>query len=828
MIRDLRYAIRQLLKSPGFTAVALLTLALGIGANTAIFSIVNGVLLRPLPFQAPERLVTVWERNPEHGYEANGVAAANFADWKTQNRSFEQMALFSIATELDLTLGDKTERVTGFGVAANLFPLLGVNPLHGRGFNPEEDTSGQADVVVLSHQLWRRDFGADPAVVGRTVSLNGRSYTVVGIMPGGFRFPGGTGELYGDHDPAADLWTPLALSARDRQYRGEHRWKVVARLQPGVTLEQARAEMDAIQGQIYKSFGNFFMGTHCTLLPLSEQSVGGIRGALGVLLGAVALVLLIAGVNLANLLLVRATGRHKEFAVRIALGAGRGMLLRQLLVESTLLALLGGALGVLLAGWGVPLLVAHVGESIAGSAPGWNEISVDGRVLAFTLAVALGTGVLFGLAPAWQAAKTNMNDALKAEGRGAATGLRSHRLRSGLVVAEVALATMLLIGAGLLLRSYARLQQVNPGFSPARVLTFQLGLPEARFPQTQDRGIFVDRLCERLKTLPGVDSAAATTVLPLAGDSINNRTYRVVGSPPPKPGQFNSADFCFITPDYLRALQIPLRSGRPFGVGDTSGSPKVCLINHSLAQRQFPNEDPIGRKLRLVSSGRELEIVGVVQDVKHRTLDNGVRPGAVGTLFETAIYMPYAQEIPGYRDSTSIVVRTSGDPQAVLNAVRAVARELDNEQPVAKLRTMETVISASIDQPRFRTILLGSFGALAVVLAALGLYGVLAYTVTQRTREIGIRVALGAQNRDVLALVLHQGMTLVLAGVAAGLAGAFAGARLMSGLLFGITPTDAFTFTVVPLLLAAVSLLACWLPARRATKVNPIEALRAE
>jgi putative ABC transport system permease protein len=827
-LQDVRFGLRMLRKNPGFTAIAVLTLALGIGVTTAMFSIIDGVLLRPLAIKEPERLVTVWERNPEHGYEANGVAPANFDDWKRQNQSFEQMALFKIASKLDLTIGDETERVTGFAVAANLFPMLGICPVLGRQWTSEDDTPGRGDVVVLSHRLWRRRFGGNPAVVGKTISLSGRSCTAIGVMPDGFCFPGGTGVLYGDYDPSADLWMPLALTSQERQNRGEHHWKVIAKLKPGVTLAQARNEMDMIQGRIHKSNSGYFMGTHCTLIPLREQSVGSVRTALLLLLGAVVFVLLIACANIASLLLVRATVRRKEFAVRVALGAGRAAIMRQLLVESVLLAALGGVLGAMFAGWSVPLLATSVADSIAASTPGWNEISVNGRVLVFALTVTLGTGILFGLAPAWQAAQTDVNNALKSKGCGAATGLDGQRLRNGLVVAEVAMAMMLLIGAGLLLRSFSRLQRVNPGFSPTHLLTFKLGLPEARFPRSQDRGAFVERLCERLQALPGVEFAAATTVLPLSGDDINNRTYRVVGRPPPEMGQFYSADFGFITPEYLRAMEIPLHAGRSFGAGDTRESPYVSLINDALARRQFPNEDPIGKKLYLISSHREMEIVGVMQDVKHRELDNTMMPAAMRSVFDCAIYMPYAQEISQYRDETSMVLRTSGDPSALAGAVRALVRELDTEQPMARLQTMESVISESVAQPRFRTALLGTFGALAVVLAAIGLHGVLAHTVAQRSREIGIRMALGARTQDVLVLVLHQGMRLVLIGMAVGLAGALALARLLSGLLFGVTPTDPVTFAVVPLLLATVALAACYLPARRASRVDPMKALRCE
>ena len=828
-LKDLHFAFRMLRKNPGFTTVARAHPgARHRGQHSNLQHRERCVAPAAAVQGTAERGHGVGTKSRTWRTEANTVAAANFDDWKAQNQSFEQMASFKSASKLDLTIGDETERVTGFAVAANLFPLLGVSPMRGRRFSPEEETPGRGDVVLLSQGLWQRRFGGDPAVVGTTVSLDGRSYTVVGVMPGGFCFPGGTGVLYGDYDPAADLWMPLALSSQERQNRGEHPWHVVARLKPGITLAQARSEMDTIQGQIHKANSGYFMGTHCTVLPLREQSVGGVRTTLCLLLGAVALVLLIACANIASLLLVRAAARQKEFAVRAALGAGRGTIMRQLLVESVLLAVLGGALGALLAGWSVPLLAANVGDTVAASTPGWNEISVDGRVLAFTLVVALGTGILFGLAPAWQAAQTGMNDALKAEGRGAGRGLCGRRIRSGLVVAEVALAMMLLIGAGLLLRSFSRLQRVNPGFSPAHVLAFQLGLPESRFPRTQDRSAMVDRLCERLKALPGVEFVGATTVLPLSGGTINNRTYRVIGRPPPEHGQFYSADFCFITPDYLRAMQIPLRAGRSFGAGDTRESPYVCLINDALARRQFPNEDPIGKKLHLISSHREMEIVGVMQDVKHRELDSTLMPAPMRSVFDCAIYMPYAQGISQYREETSMVLRASGDPLALAGAVRGAVREVDKAQPVAKLQTMETVIGESIAQPRFRTVLLGSFGALAVVLAAIGIYGVLAHTVAQRSREIGIRMALGARTQDVLVLVLRQGMTLVLIGMAVGLAGAFALARLLSGLLFGVTPTDTVTFTVVPLVLAAVALAACYLPARRAARVDPMRALRCE
>jgi putative ABC transport system permease protein len=823
--RDVRFGFRMLRKNPGFTTLAVLTLALGIGATTAMFSIVNAVLLRPLPFKDADRLVTVWERNPEQGYEMNGVAPGNFDDWKAQNTSFSGMAEYRDGLpEQDLTVGEETERIAACPVSANLFPLLGVEPMLGRGFADENDIPGSDGAVVLSHDFWRRRFAGDPDVLGKSVRLDGRARTVVGVMPGGFRFPAGTGEASGTR-AAPDLWIPAAIAPAQKQNRGtDHSWIVLARLKPGVTLEQARREMDAIQARVHAAFRDYFMGTQCTVVPLREQSAGAARPTLCLLLSVVLFVLLIACVNVANLLLVRLSARQKEFAVRAALGAGRAAVVRQLLCESLLLSGLGGALGVLLAAVGVPLLTGSVGGNVATVTPGWNEIGMDGAALAFTVGVVVLTGVLFGLFPAWTAAKGDVYSSLKDDVRGT-TSYQGRRVRGGLVVAEVALAVMLLVGAGLLLRSFSRLQQIHPGFNPVHVLTFRLGLPEVRFPGTRERSLLVNRLCERLQALPGVEFAAATTVLPLADDSIDNRTYRVNGQPPPEPGRFISADFCFVTPDYFRAMQTPLIAGRYLAPGDTAEAPYVCLINETLARRRFPNEDPVGRQITLVACGRIQTIVGVVRDMKHHGLDRSlVHDFYEG--YESAIYMPYAQQI--YNDETSIVLRAAGDPTALLAALPKAVREVDPLQPVARLRVMEDIVDASLAQPRFRARFVMGFGAAAALLAALGLYGVVAHTAAQRTREMSIRMALGATRWDVRALMLRQGLTLVSIGIAVGVAGAFLLSHLISRMLFGVTANDPLTFVSVPLVLIVVAAAACYVPARRAARANPMEALRGE
>src|SRR5262245_46133252 len=810
--QDLCFGLRMLRKSPGFTAVAALTLALGIGANTAIFSVVNGVLLRPLPYPEPERLVTVWERYPALNMEQNDPAAANYADWKAQSQTFDSLAMFTWVKGVNLTGGDEPARILSASVTANLFQALRIRPLLGRVFTADEENLGRDQVALLGYNLWKSRFGGDPAVVGKTIEVDAQNCTVIGVMAPGFVFPGGTGI-----NPAADLWRPLALSAQEWRERSWHDYQVIGRLKPDVSLDQARAEMDALQTRIQKANPESSAGTHCKLIELREQSVGGVRRALLVLFGAAAFVLLIACANVANLSLARASARQREFAIRSALGAGRWPIMRQLLVESTLLALVGAGLGALLAVWGTPALVAGAGSQIAESAPGWNEIGVDVSVLGFTLAVAVSTGVIFGLAPAFQSSRPAATAALKDGGRGLTAGARRNRLRSALVVGEIALASALLIGAGLLLQSFLKLQSVPPGFNPARVLTFELGIPKARFEEQLQRASLVERLCERLQALPGVEAVGATHKLPMSGEG-TNLGFEIEGRPPLKlrPGEFQTAEVTSVTPDYLKAMQIPLRAGRPFDTRDNRVGPRVCLINEELARRYFANENPIGKRLvRMLDAN--WEIVGVYQDVRHHGLEERARPG---------ILVPYSQRPVGF--TVSLALRTSGDPLSLASSVSAAAHEVDKDLPIMKLRSMESVVSASIAQPRFRSMLLGLFGALAVALAAVGVYGVISYSVRQRAHELGIRMALGAQRRDVLKLILTQGLKLALMGVGLGLLAAFALTRWMESLLFGVRPNDPLTFGVVTVVLLLVALFACWLPARRATKVDPLTALRDE
>jgi putative ABC transport system permease protein len=811
LIRDTRYALRNLLKRPGFTAIAVITLALGIGANTAIFSVVNAVLLRPLPFPHPEQLVTLWERNPKQGYEQNPPAAGNFLDWQDQNRVFARMAIYAPSKKFNLAFEDQPERITGAAVSASLFDLLGVSPIQGRVFSAEEEQPGRNLVVLVSDKFRKSHFAADRNPLEETIALDGKTYAIVGVMPEGFQFPGGSGTVLRTFTAApADLWVPLTLDAETFRQRSSHSLNVIGRLKPGVTLAQATVEMDAIQKRLEQQYPTFYIGSNVTLVPLAEQVVGAARRPVLVLWGAVAFVLLISCANVANLLLSRSASRKKEIALRAALGAGRGRVIRQLLTESLLLSLTGGVAGALLAAWGVHALSAIAPANF----PRRDEISIDIWVLGFTLLISILTGVIFGLAPALQSSRIDLTEALKAGGKNAAPGAQGHRLRSLLVIAETGLALVLLIGASLMIQSFLRLQHVSPGFKTDHRLAMEISLPANSYPSAQ-RPAFFQQLLERTRTLPGVEAIAAAKHLPLSGDNMNF-AFDIEGRPFPS-GQSPGADCRFVTPDYFKALAIPLIQGRVFNDGDGPQSPHVLLINERMARRFFPNEDPIGERLVLGINHFTGQIVGVVADVKHVGLDAEVNE---------EIYAAYAQA-PFWTDM-NLIVKTSGDPISVAGSIRNEIGILDRHVPIGKVRTMDAVVAESVAQARFRTLLLSLFGIVALLLASIGIYGVMSYAVTQRTREIGIRMALGAQISDVRRLIIGHGITLALIGVASGVAGALALTRLIATLLFGVTPTDVTTYAGVSIGLVATALVACYIPARRATKVDPLVALRYE
>ena len=803
LLHDLRFALRGLARRPGFTIAVVATLALGIGANAAIFSVVNAVLLRPLPYADPDRLVMVWGRYPDFG--RTGTSLPDFTDWRDGTTgSFSQMtAVYGML--FNLTGQGDPEQLRGDRVSANFFQTLGVRPALGRGFLPEEErTGGNDDVVVLSHSLWQRRFGGDPSLVGRTIRLSDHPYQVVGIAPEGFRF-----------GPEVDLWAPGRMDTTTYMARRRAEYlNVFGRLKPGVTIERARADVAAVVKRLAEQYPETNSRLTSEVVSMKEDIVGTVRPALLLFSGAVGLVLLIACANVANLLLARAAAREREVAVRVALGAGRGRLVRQLLTESLVLALAGGVVGLVLAVWGVGALRAG-GQSML---PRATEVSVDGRVVAFSLALAVFTGLLFGLAPALRLAAGALHPALKEGGRGGA-GASTTRFRNALVLAEVAVAVVLLVGAGLLVRSFEQMMRVDPGFNPTNVLTYSAVLPSSRYAKGAVIRPVYERLLEKTRAIPGVRAAAITSDLPMAGASYIN--FSIEGRPQPTGEQASEDVQPFaVSPDYFRVMAIPLLRGRLIEPRDVDGAQEVAVINEEMARRIFPTSDPIGQRMTFGdpadTTSEWLTIVGVVGTIAQEGLT--AKP-------YTQVYMSIDQS-PSRR--FNVAMRTTGDPLATASAARAALRSVDPDVPLKDLKSMEDRISDNVAQPRMSMALLGTFAAVALVLAAVGIYGVVSYTVAQRTREIGIRMALGARREGVLRLVVRQGVAPVAVGVVAGLLAALGATRLMRGLLYGVSAADPVTYVVVALFLTVIALVATYIPARRATRVDPLVALRYE
>jgi putative ABC transport system permease protein len=802
LLQDLRYGLRVLAKSPAFTAVAVLVTALGIGANTAIFSVVNAVLLRPLPYTHPEQLVRVLTLDKKRGGTDPDQSYLNFADLRAHNNVFESLAAYSDAGAT-LTGAGAPERVFGMDASADLFRVLGVSAQLGRTFAPEDERPGSA-VVVISDGAWRRRFGSDPQAVGRQITLGGKPKTIIGVLPADFQFP------FSDQQP--EYFGPYNPEGGMEKQRGAYYLRVIGRLKDGVSVRQAEEEMRADFAALEQQYPDANDGQGVSLVSAHEDLVGNMRPTLLILLGAVGFVLLVACANVANLQLARASGRGREMAIRMALGAGRRRVVRQLLTESVLLSALGGAAGLVLAAWGVSLITGFVPSDI----PRVREAGLDPLVLSFTLAASVVTGVVFGLAPALQSSKVDLNESLKEGGRGTTDGRARSRVRSLLIVSEVALSLVLLVGAGLLIKSFVKLRNTSPGFDPRGVLTADVSLPSVRYPKYEEQARFFQQAVEGASHLPGVESVGAIFPLPYSENGINT-TFTIEGRPEPSPGDQPLAGGRIITPDYIRAMGIPLVKGRTFTEGDTDKAPKVILINETLARKYFPGEDPIGKRLHLGLSSINGEIVGVVGDVRDRHLDKEASP---------EYYVPYQQVTIG--DMSFVVRAKSGDPSALAQPLRSVVQGLDKDLPLYQVRTMESRVAESVARQRFSMTLLVAFAGLTLALAAVGIFSVMSFLVAQRTHEIGVRVALGARERDIVGMVVRYGMTLALVGIAAGVVGAFALTRLMSGLLYGVSPTDPVTFAAIALLLALVALAACLVPARRATKVDPMVALRYE
>jgi len=816
LLQDARYSIRMLRKNPGFTVVAVIALALGIGANSAIFSVVNAVLLRPLPFKDPAGLVRIWGKIEKAGIPKNWISQPELLDLKEQSQAFEGIAAYE-SGGANLTGSGEPLRVNMASVNASLFPILGIQASLGRTFLDEEDQPGKDKVVLVGNALWRSRFGGDPALVGKTLGLSGTSYSVIGIMPAGFQFP--------DQD---ELWVPLAIDIANLEDRGSHGLEVVARLKPGVTPPQAQTDLANIAAALEQRFPNNYANSGWGLYPVSmlDELVGNIRPALYILLGAVGFVLLIACANVANLLLARATAREKEVAIRAAMGARRGRLIQQLLTESVILAAIGSALGLGLAYLGVKLFVVLGPSEI----PRIEEIGLDARVVGFSVLMAVVTGLAFGLAPAIQISKPNLHDSLKEGGRGSTSG--RHRLRNVLVVSEVAIALVLLVGAGLMIKSFQRLLQLNLGFRTEKVLTMRLALPSTRYGEDGKVAAFYHQLLDKIKALPGVESAGAISHLPLSGSYASGTT--AVENAENQEGlqtfqgvAYIEADRRSVSPDYFQALGIALKEGRLFTEADNETAPPVAVVDESFQRRFWPNGSAVGKRFVARFNDGNIkwgQIVGVVTHIRHYGVDQ-VKQFGLGQEGREQAYFPYLQR-PSNR--MYLAIKTTTDPLSLAGAVRSQVLSLDPEQPVYQVRNMDQLVKSSLAQRQLNMILFAAFSAIALILAAVGIYGVMSYSVTQRTHEIGIRMALGAQQSSVLRLVIRQGMTLAFAGIGIGLLVARALTRLMSSLLFGVSATDPVTFAAISVILTGVALVACFVPARRATRVDPMIALRYE
>jgi len=811
LLQDARHGLRSFLKTPGFVAVAVATLALGIGANTAIFSVVNAVLIRPLPYPSSERLITLWNKYPKMGLSQAAISGPDFVDRSESSRVFEQVGAVTDAS-LNLTGGGDPERIRGVRVTAGLFQVLGVQPALGRAFRPEEDRPGAEPVVVVSHGLFERRFGGDRAWVGRSILLNGKNHTLVGVMPAGFAYP----------SPKTEMWVPLALSADqvNPSQRGNEYLTAVARLKPGVTVAAAQTEMDRITVKILQDsppgMRDYLTnaGWGCVLVPLKENVVGDSGKALLVLLGAVGFVLLVACANVSGLQLARAATRQREIAIRTALGAGRWRLIRQLLTESLMLGAVGGALGVLVASWGVDLLIRIRPANL----PRLEEVRLDSRVLLFSACLSILSAVISGLAPALRLSRTSPNEALKEGGRSATGGLKHLRVQRLLVVSQVALALVLLIGAGLMLRSFESLMKVDAGFEPKNVLTAYVSLPASKYPNPAARQAFFDQLVGKLGALPGVQDVAIGSLVPLAEGNWT-ASFFPEGREPAHGEASPLTSVRLVSPGYFRTLGVPLRRGRDFSDHDDAKSPGVVVVDDAAARRLWPGEDPIGKRITFSDSSADatwLSVVGVVGDIKDTALDREPM---------IHVYRPYAQRaVLGM----FVALRTASSPAAILPSVRRELRLLDPEQPLYAVQTMQGYVEDSLAQPRLRFILIGLFASVALLLSALGVYAVISYAVGQRIQEIGIRMALGARKSDVVRLVIGQGLPLVLLGAGIGLLAALGLTRVLGSLLYGVTAHDPGTFATVSALLVLVALAACYLPARRAAGVDPLAALRME